>query len=54
VADIARAFGRRNKSGVYRILALDGGIAPIPRGFAIPRVVRMVLDHSTCDLPRQQ
>ena len=31
VADIARALGRRNKSGVYRILALDGGIAPIPR-----------------------
>jgi hypothetical protein len=27
VADIARALGRRNKSGVYRILALDGGIA---------------------------
>jgi IS30 family transposase len=24
-------LGRRNKSGVYRILALDGGIAPIPR-----------------------
>src|SRR5579863_4650834 len=31
VADIARALGRRNKSGVYRILALDGGIAPNPR-----------------------
>ncbi len=31
VADIARALGRRNKSGVYRILALDGGVAPIPR-----------------------
>src|ERR1700685_1674931 len=31
VAGIARALGRRNKSGVYRILALDGGIAPIPR-----------------------
>src|SRR5258708_29526341 len=31
VADIARALGRRNKSGVYRILALDGGIAPLPR-----------------------
>jgi len=31
VADIARALGRRNKSGVYRVLALDGGIAPIPR-----------------------
>jgi IS30 family transposase len=28
VADIARALGRRNKSGVYRLLALDGGIAP--------------------------
>jgi len=25
VADIARALGRRNKSGVYRILAQDGG-----------------------------
>ena len=27
VADIARALARRNKSGVYRILALNGGIA---------------------------
>ena len=31
VADIARALGRRNKSGVYRLLALDGGIAPTVR-----------------------
>jgi len=31
VADIARALGRRNKSGVYRILARDGGIAPPAR-----------------------
>ena len=31
VADIARALARRNKSGVYRILALNGGIAPEPR-----------------------
>jgi IS30 family transposase len=31
VADIARALGRRNKSGVYRILVGDGGIAPRPR-----------------------
>src|SRR3954464_3233744 len=31
VADIARALERRNKSGVYRILALNGGIAPRPR-----------------------
>jgi IS30 family transposase len=31
VADIARSLGRRNKSGVYRILALNGGIAPAPR-----------------------
>jgi hypothetical protein len=28
VADIARALERRNKSDVYRILALNGGIAP--------------------------
>jgi IS30 family transposase len=35
VADIARALGRRNKSGVYRILALEGGIAPIPRRRAV-------------------
>jgi IS30 family transposase len=35
VADIARALGRRNKSGVYRILALDGGIAPNPRRRAV-------------------
>src|ERR1700751_108065 len=31
VADIARALARRNKSGVYRILAVNGGIAPGPR-----------------------
>src|SRR6516164_7795639 len=31
VADIARALERRNKSGVYRILAVNGGIAPEPR-----------------------
>ena len=31
VADIARALERRNKSGVCRILALNGGIAPTPR-----------------------
>ena len=31
VADIARALERRNKSGVYRILALNGGIAPVLR-----------------------
>src|SRR3974377_1285045 len=31
VADIARALERRNKSGVYRILAVNGGMAPEPR-----------------------
>ena len=31
VADIARALERRNKSGVYRVLALNGGIAPPAR-----------------------
>jgi IS30 family transposase len=31
VADIARALERRNKSGVYRILAVNGGIVPAPR-----------------------
>src|SRR5690349_1401228 len=31
IADIARALERRNKSGVYRLLALTGGIAPAPR-----------------------
>src|SRR3974377_158222 len=31
VAHIARALARRNKSGVYRILAVNGGIAPEPR-----------------------
>ena len=31
VADIARALERRNKSGVYRLLAVNGGIAPVPR-----------------------
>lgn len=31
IADIARALERRNKSGVYRILAVDGGITPCAR-----------------------
>ena len=31
VADIARALERRNKSGVQRILAQNGGISPRPR-----------------------
>ena len=31
VADIARSLDRRNKSGVYRVLALNGGIAPASR-----------------------
>src|SRR6516225_2548159 len=31
VADIAQALERRNKSGVYRVLAVNGGIAPAPR-----------------------
>ena len=35
VADIARSLARRNKSGVYRILALNGGIAPAPRRRAL-------------------
>ena len=40
VADIARSLGRRNKSGVYRVLALNGGIAPTPRRRA-SRVLRV-------------
>jgi IS30 family transposase len=35
VADIARALERRNKSGVYRVLALNGGIAPALRRRAL-------------------
>src|ERR1700687_5006729 len=35
VADTARSLGRRNKSGVYRILGLNGGIAPAPRRRAL-------------------
>jgi len=31
IADIARALERRNKSGVYRVLALTGGITPAAR-----------------------
>ena len=38
VADIARALERRNKSGVYRVLALNGGIAPAPRRRALLRL----------------
>src|SRR5512132_2380675 len=39
VADIARALERRNKSGVYRVLALNGGIAPARR--RAPRALRL-------------
>src|SRR6266480_6436037 len=31
IADIARALERRNKSGVYRVLASNGGITPAAR-----------------------
>jgi hypothetical protein len=31
VADIARVLERRNKSDVYRVFALNGGIVPLPR-----------------------
>ena len=31
IASIARTLGRRNKSGVYRILAARGGLVPAPR-----------------------
>ena len=40
VADIARALERRNKSGVYRVLAGNGGIAPAPRRRALARCWR--------------
>ena len=35
VSEIARTLGRRNKSGVQRILALNGGIVPAPRRRAL-------------------
>ena len=41
VADIARALERRNKSGVYRVLALNDGIALALRRRA-PRALRLV------------
>ena len=31
IAAIARTLGRRNKSGVYRVLAVNGGIMPAAR-----------------------
>ena len=37
VLAISRALERRNKTGVQRIVALNGGIAPAPR---LPRVPR--------------
>ena len=40
VADIARSLARRNKSGVYRVLAVNGGIAPAPRQRA-PAALRL-------------
>jgi hypothetical protein len=44
VADIARALERRNKSGVYRVLAINGGIAPSPRRRAACRAPREPVD----------
>jgi IS30 family transposase len=41
VADIARGLERRSKSGVYRVLALNGGIAPLARRRA-QRALRLV------------
>jgi hypothetical protein len=38
IADIARALERPNKSGVYRVLALSGGIAPVARRRALRAV----------------
>ena len=35
IADIARALERRNKSGVYHVLALNGGITPVARRRAV-------------------
>src|SRR5256885_9433268 len=40
IADIARALERRNKSGVYRVLASNGGISPAARRRA-PVVLRL-------------
>src|SRR5277367_3133666 len=40
VVDIARALARRNKSGVYRVLAVNGGIAPSP-GRRAPVALRL-------------
>ena len=40
IAGIARTLGRRNKSGVYRVLALNGGIAPNARRWA-PLALRL-------------
>src|SRR5579859_7045311 len=40
IAAIARTLGRRNKSGVYRVLALNGGIMPTPRRRA-PQALRL-------------
>ena len=40
IAAIARTLGRRNKSGVYRLLAMNGGIAPNARRRA-PQALRL-------------
>src|ERR1043166_1919669 len=45
VADIARALERRNKSGVYRVLASNGGIAPAPRRRSLGRLRLEDLDE---------
>jgi len=45
VADIARALERRNKSGVYRVLAVNGGIAPPPRSQAYLNKIALRLNQ---------
>jgi len=49
VADIARALERRNKSGVYRVLALNGGMAPAARRpSSCPRTPRRSIVRIAC------
>ncbi len=50
VADIARALERRNKSGVYRVLAVNGGIAPPPRRRA-PLSLSLAEREENCKMP---
>jgi hypothetical protein len=53
IAAIARTLGQRNKSGVYRVLAVNGGIMPVPRQRArLALTASVIVAITTCAATR--